>query len=204
MRNGPRVYGPTPLPIPLIQAQQPAAAIPLDAAAVHARYAEFVWLSLQRLGALDADIEDVLQEVFVVVHRRLDSFDGSSRLTTWLFGICMRVMAAYRRRAYRRREQSVAELPESAMSSERDPHESLVAREARARLLAALDRMDLERRAVFVMFELDDMSCDEIAEILGVPVGTVYSRLHAARKEFQKALARLDAERPTAFRRSQS
>jgi RNA polymerase sigma-70 factor (ECF subfamily) len=181
------------LPIPLIQAQPCSTATPLDAATVHAFHAEFVWLSLQRLGARDDDIEDLLQEVFVVVHRRLGSFDGSSRLTTWLFGICMRVVAAYRRRAYRRREQSVAEPPEPEASGEGDPHETLVAREARARLQAALDQLDLEKRAVFVMFELDEMSCDEVAEILGVPVGTVYSRLHAARKAFQKALARLDA-----------
>lgn len=72
----------------------------LDVASIHESHADFVWCSLQRLGVRPADLEDALQEVFVVVHRKLSSFDGSSRLSTWLFGISMRVASAYRRKAH--------------------------------------------------------------------------------------------------------
>ncbi|MGA2450520.1 MAG: sigma-70 family RNA polymerase sigma factor [Polyangiaceae bacterium] len=165
---------------------------PLDVVSVHHEHANFVWLTLQRLGVRDADIEDLLQEVFVVVHQRLHTFDGSARMTTWLFGICLRVASAYRRRAYRRREQSVAEVPEDAATGE-SPEEAAATAQARARLRAALDLMDLDKRAIFVMFELDELSCEAIAEMLSIPLGTVYSRLHAARKAFEQSLARVQA-----------
>jgi RNA polymerase sigma-70 factor, ECF subfamily len=133
-----------------------------------------------------------LQEVFVVVHQRLHTFDGSSRITTWLFGISMRVAAAHRRRAYRRREQ-MGDLPDDATDGAASPEEAAATRQAQARLSAILDTMDLERRALFVMFEIDELPCDEIAQLLGVPVGTVHSRLHAARKDFEAAVRRFDA-----------
>jgi RNA polymerase sigma-70 factor, ECF subfamily len=155
--------------------------------------ADFVWRSLQRLGVRDPDLDDVVQEVFVVVHERLHTFDGTSKMTTWLFGICLRVASAYRRRGYRRRETSVAEVPEPTDRTSASPEQDLAAAESRRRLDLLLDDLDLEKRAVFVMFEIDEMPCEEIAQILGVPVGTVYSRLHAARKSFQKALARMQA-----------
>jgi RNA polymerase sigma-70 factor, ECF subfamily len=163
-----------------------------DIGAVYAAHADFVWASLHRLGVRDVDREDVLQEVFVIVHRKLATFDGSAKITTWLFAICLRVVAAYRRRGFRRHETSVAEVPD-ARSPDASPEQDLATAESRRRLEALLDELDLERRAVFVMFELDEMACEEIASIVGVPVGTVYSRLHAARKDFQKALARMHA-----------
>jgi RNA polymerase sigma-70 factor (ECF subfamily) len=167
----------------------------LDILAIHEKHADFVWRTLQRMGVREDDVEDQLQEVFVVVHNRLGSFDGSSRMTTWLFAICMRVAAAYRRRAHRRREQVVAEVPdaEPAQHGGDDPEDAAMARQARARLLAILDLMEVEKRAIFVMFELEEMSCEAIATMLGVPLGTVHSRLNAARKEFQAALKRFTA-----------
>jgi RNA polymerase sigma-70 factor, ECF subfamily len=155
--------------------------------------ADFVWRSLQRLGVKDPDLDDVVQEVFVVVHERLHTFDGTAKMTTWLFGICLRVASAYRRRGFRRRETSVAEVPEPTDRTSTSPEQDLAAAESRRRLELLLDELELEKRAVFVMFEIDEMPCEEIAQIVGVPVGTVYSRLHAARKSFQKALARMQA-----------
>ena len=162
---------------------------PYDVLSIHAEAAGFVWLSLERFGVRAADLEDALQDVFVVVHRRLHTYDPTARLTTWLYGIAIRVAASYRRRAHNRREQLVAELPEEP-SGEANPEDATAAAQARARLTAVLDLMDIDKRAIFVMFEIDGVRCEEIAEILGVPVGTVYSRLHAARKDFQAALAR--------------
>jgi RNA polymerase sigma-70 factor (ECF subfamily) len=164
-----------------------------DIHAIHEEHADFVWRTLQRMGVRDADVEDQLQEVFVVVHRRLGTFDGSSRMTTWLFGICMRVASAYRRRAHRRHEEVVADVPERSASSDAGPEGEAMAREARERLVQVLDMMDLDKRVVFVMFELEEIPCEKIAEILGVPVGTVHSRLHAARQSFQVALKRFTA-----------
>jgi RNA polymerase sigma-70 factor (ECF subfamily) len=173
----------------------------LDLTTIHAEHADFVWLTLQRLGVRDADVEDSLQEVFVVVHRRLHTFDGSARLTTWLFGICLRVAAAYRRRAHWRKERVTGDVPERATPEEGSPESAAAAVEARERLRAVLDGMELEERALFVMFEIDEVPCEPIAEMLGVPVGTVYSRLHAARKSFQKSLARFEAREATRLAR---
>ncbi len=167
---------------------------PLDVVAVHDLHASFVWCSLQRLGVRPSDLDDVFQEVFLVVHKRLHTFDGSSQLTTWLFGVCLRVAAAHRRRAWFRRETPTDDFPDAEEASSRRPDELLAARQARALVARALDRLDLDKRAVFVMFEIDELPSEEIATMLGVPIGTVWSRLHAARKQFQAALARLQAQ----------
>jgi RNA polymerase sigma-70 factor (ECF subfamily) len=172
----------------------PAPARPLDVVAVHDRHASFVWCSLQRLGVRPSDLDDVFQEVFLVVHKRLHTFDGTSQLTTWLFGVCLRVAAAHRRRAWFRRETPTDDLPDLEDTSSRRPDELLAARQARALVARALDRMDLDKRAVFVMFEIDELPSEEIATTLGVPIGTVWSRLSAARKQFHAALARENAQ----------
>jgi RNA polymerase sigma-70 factor (ECF subfamily) len=163
----------------------------IDVARLYREHAGFVWATLQRLGVRPADLEDVLQEVFVVVHKKVATFDGTSKMTTWLFGISMRVASAYRRRGFRRRETCTADPPEG--QHDESPEVDLATRERRRQLEELLDELDLDKRAVFVMFEIDEVTCEEIARIFGVPVGTVYSRLHAARKDFQKALARMHA-----------
>lgn len=162
--------------------------------------------SLQRLGVRPADLEDVFQEVFLVVHKRLHTFDGTSALTTWLFGVCLRVAAAHRRKAWFRREVPADDSIEDAReapASER-PDEALAARQARALVRQVLDRMDIDKRAVFVMFELDQLPSEEIATILGVPIGTVWSRLHAARKQFERLVERERGRRPTPARGEQA
>lgn len=153
---------------------------------VHAAHADFVWATLHRLGVPRGERADVMQEVFLVVHRRIDSFDGSSKVTTWLFGICLRVVSAWRRRHRRRPEAPAAEATE--LHDGRTPEAEAETREARAEVHRALDLMDLEKRAVFVMFELEDLPCAEIAAVMGVPVGTVHSRLYAARAAFADAV----------------
>ena len=171
----------------------PATAVdaPRDALAVHTQHADFVWRSLQRLGVRPNDLDDIFQEVFLVVHKRLGTFDGSSLLVTWLHGICVRVVAGHRRRAWFRREMPSASPPEDEnVGPSEMPDDIYAVRQARATLTRVLDAMDIEKRAVFVMFEIDELTCDEIAAILGVPIGTVWSRLSAARKQFQAKLAR--------------
>ena len=178
------------LPIPLAHESHRG----LNAAEVYSAHADFVWASLQRLGVRPHDLDDVLQEVFMIVHQRLHTFDHSSKVTTWLFGICLRAASDYRRRAWRRREQvGDAPIEEPEGSHGVTPEDDAAGRQARERLDRILDEIDVEKRAVFVMFEVEEMSCDEIAAIVGVPVGTVYSRLHKARQQFEKALARQKA-----------
>jgi RNA polymerase sigma-70 factor (ECF subfamily) len=161
---------------------------------LYAIHADFVWASLHRLGVRTADVPDMTQEVFLVVHRRLASWDQESRITTWLFGICLKVAAGYRRRAWFRREEPREAVEVAGPGT---PEEDALKADARRRLAMVLDTLSPDRRAIFVMFELEEKSCAEIAELFDVPVGTVHSRLHAARSDFQKALHRLDARSRT-------
>lgn len=158
-------------------------ALPLDLRSIYDAYGQYVWLTLQRLGVARADLEDMCQEVFVVVHRRLGSYDPNARLAAWLFGICIKIAAAYHRRAFRRREQATDLSAEPGPADgARDPEEQAVVRQRQVVLDRMLGQLDLEHRAVFVMFEIEELSCAEIADQIGIPVGTVYSRLHTARK----------------------
>lgn len=162
----------------------------LSVAEVHTRYGKLVWKALHRLGIRDPHLDDVYQEVFLVVHRRLGSFEGQAALTTWLFEVCFRVVAGYRRRAHFRREHllpdmaSVTALAPLSCSPEREFEK----REAAARLQRILSQLKLEQRVVFTLFELEGLSCTEISEQVGIPVGTVYSRLHRARHTFVERL----------------
>jgi RNA polymerase sigma-70 factor, ECF subfamily len=162
---------------------------PPNLQAIYEQSAQYVWLTLQRLGVRYHDLDDLCHDVFLIAHRKLAEFDGRTKIQAWLFGICLRVAANYRRRAYIRLEQVAGAMEddeEATFSSPPSggPHESLVRHEAQKRANDILDRMDLAKRAVFVMFEIEGISCQEIAADLGVPVGTVYSRLHAARQFF--------------------
>jgi RNA polymerase sigma-70 factor (ECF subfamily) len=115
-------------------------------------------------------------------------------MTTWLFAICLRVAAAHRRRAHLHHELSTAELddrPDERTPS--DPEAAAQRTESVSRLAQALDALSPEKRSALVMFEIEGIAATEIAEMLGVPVGTVYSRLSAARVEFQAAVKRLDS-----------
>lgn len=163
----------------------------LDLRSVHGQHADFVWTSLQRLGVREADLPDVHQDVFLVVHRKLDTYDGRAPIRAWLFGICRCKAAAYRRSAFFRREETTDAIDEWTDEGEGSDLEANVEmRKARATLDAMLDRLDIDKRAVFVMFEIEGMACERIAETLGIPVGTVYSRLHLARKIIERAIER--------------
>ena len=170
-----------------------AAALPRPSVAeVHARHGDFIWKTLHSMGVRSPHVEDVYQEVFLVVHRRLDSYAGHCALTTWLFEVCFRVAAGYRRRAHFRREQLVADAAAVSCfaAATGTPEREVEQRQAAERLRHLLDSLNLEQRVVFTMFELEGLTCDQIGQNIGVPVGTVYSRLHRARKSFLRALSR--------------
>lgn len=165
-----------------------ATAPPLDFVTVYESSAANVLRSLRRLGVREADLEDAAQEIFVVVHRKLPEFAGRSSLKTWVFGICLRVASDWRARAHIKRETGSEEAPERTTSGE-TPTREIARKQARVKLGALLERLDEDKRAVFVMFELEELSMAEVAETVGVPVQTAYARLYAARKFIEAEVA---------------
>jgi RNA polymerase sigma-70 factor (ECF subfamily) len=160
-------------------------------AEVYDAHVERVWRTLRALGVDAARIDDAVQDVFLVVHRRLAEFEARSSLSTWLYGIARRVAASYRRR---RDPRPV--VPDLAPPVE-TPFDATQRREAAALVLGALDELDDDKREVFALIELEQLSAPTVAEMLGIPLNTVYSRLRLARQRFEIALARrLQQESP--------
>src|SRR5262249_2049820 len=144
----------------------------------------FVWRSLLRLGVRESDAADAAQEVFVVVHRKLAEFEGRSKLTTWLFGVCLRVAQSRLRLAHERREVLDERFLLALPTEREDALAEIERRQGMAIVEAIVQRMSLEQRTVFILFELEGMSSEEIAEALAIPRGTVQSRLRLARQSF--------------------
>lgn len=147
----------------------------------------FVWRALRRLGVQERDCEDVLQEVFLTVHKKLREFEQRSTLRTWVYGICLRKAQDYRRLARVARE--VGEPKDELRATAPNQEQTLEVHRARALLDSILDQLDEDKRAVFVMFEWEGLSMAEVAELVGVPVQTAYARLYAARRHVQTALS---------------
>jgi RNA polymerase sigma-70 factor (ECF subfamily) len=163
---------------------------------VYAAHADFVWRVLRAHGVREGDLDDQTHEVFLVVHRKLGEFEGRAAITTWLFGIAARVASDYRRSARVRRERMTGVVPEraSGLGGAPEAADARVERgQARVVLGHILDGMLDEQRVVFALFELDGMSGDQIAELVGCSVNTVYSRLRLARKYFDETVGRLRA-----------
>jgi RNA polymerase sigma-70 factor, ECF subfamily len=156
---------------------------------IYEQHFDFVWRSLRRLGVHPSGLDDAVQDVFLVVHRRLLEFEGRSALKTWIFGIALHVA----QRAARTRARHPADELHEAIADAHTPQDEAARREAIALLYAILDELDADKRAVFVMAELEQMTAPEIAELAGVPLNTVYSRLRAARREFEASLKRRQA-----------
>jgi RNA polymerase sigma-70 factor (ECF subfamily) len=170
----------------------------LDAETLFRRHADFAANFLHRLGAPAPEIDDLVQEVFLVAHRRGGFVQcGAARPTTWLAEIAIRVASVNRRRTRRSKEDPATAVLSQVHSDDVSAVRVVEANEAMRRVQRALDCLDDEKRAAFILYELEGESCSAIAAGLGIPVGTVYSRLHKARKEFMKAHERLlKRERP--------
>jgi RNA polymerase sigma-70 factor (ECF subfamily) len=156
----------------------------------------FVWRNLRRLGVPDYQVEDAAQDVFLVVHRRWDTWDANlSTVETWLFGIVLRVAHNYRRSQQRR----LAWLPpatdpqalQNAPASSDGPAELLARREAAAILERALAQLDEPKRAVFLLVDVEQLPVPAAAAALGINLNTAYWRLRKARLTFRRALCRL-------------
>jgi RNA polymerase sigma-70 factor (ECF subfamily) len=152
---------------------------------------DFVWRSLRRLGVPETDVDDCAQQVFLVTSRKLADVEVASE-RAFLFGTAMRVAADARRARVRRREVHDEDAAEPRDPGP-DPEQVAALRRARAVLDEVLDAMPMELRAPFVLFELEELPTAEIAAMLGVPAGTVASRLRRAREEFSAIVARMKA-----------
>jgi RNA polymerase sigma-70 factor, ECF subfamily len=154
---------------------------------VYGQNVQFVWRVLRGMGVSDALVEDAVQDVFVVVHRRLAQFDGRHAIRTWLFAIAYRVAREHMRRARRVRQQEPLEhqLRDAAPM----PDESAERSQALRVLSELLDRLDDEKRAVLVLTDIEGMTAQEIAAATGVGLNTVYTRLRRARLALNQMLA---------------
>jgi RNA polymerase sigma-70 factor (ECF subfamily) len=155
---------------------------------------EFVWRAARRLGVAPTALDDVVQEVFLVAHRRLPEQARSYPLRGWLYAIVVRVARAHRRKAHHRAAE-VSTDPIDAVRAHpgASPDEDAARAEAIAILYAILDQLDDDKREVFVLAELEELTAPEIAAALEVNVNTVYARLRAARQSFNEAVARHQA-----------
>lgn len=163
----------------------------LGADALFRAHAGFVASFLRRIGVASADVDDSVQEVFLVAHRKGGFIVGSANPKAWLAAIARRVASTSRRTERRRHEDRDSDL-DAVHAPNADPARVTEGRAALRRVQQALDTLTLDDRAAFVLFELEGLSCDEIAKAFEIPIGTTYSRLHNARKRFIEAHARLE------------
>ncbi len=151
-----------------------------------------VWHTLRRLGVATRDLDDTVQEVFIVAHRRMDTFDRERSIRPWLSGIAWRVASDERKRARNRRELiGIVAEPQSATPL---ASEKLHAAQRRQLVHKALAELPADQRVVFIMHEIDGFSMPEIERALEAPLNTLYSRLRIARRKFKAAVHALQPQ----------
>jgi len=163
---------------------------PEQFSAVYRAEFPFVVNSLRRLGIHQSDLDDLTHEVFMTALRRRDSYDPRRPIRAWLFGIAFRLAADFKRLVRHSRElplEQSAEAPDGGVA----PDEAAVSSQERQLVLDALARIELSRRGVFIMHDIEGIAAPEIAQALDIPVGTAYSRLRQARIEFAEAVRAL-------------
>jgi RNA polymerase sigma-70 factor (ECF subfamily) len=178
--------------------ETPAAPTPLQSARFHDLYRDhfdFVFRNVRRLGVPASQVDDAVQDVFLVALKHIDKYVDGSHGKAWLFAIALRVARNYRR-SHARKLSALAPLRESGLyerPGDPDPFEQTAKAQAARLLHSFLDGVDEDKRSVFIMTELEQMSAPEIAEALGVNLNTVYARIRAARREFARAVEALSA-----------
>lgn len=152
---------------------------------VYEKHFRFVWRVLRALGLPPSAVDDAAQDVFVVVHRRLNEFEGRSDIRTWLYRIAAWTVASERRRLRAQADHEPID-DESIRDGAASPFEALARSEAVQRLERVLSRMDEDKRMVFLLMDVEEMKAGEVAELLELNVNTVYSRLRLAREQFRR------------------
>lgn len=154
-------------------------------------HAQFVGRSLRALGVPAQDVEDSVQEVFLVVERRLAEYRERGSIRSWLYAICLFVARSRRRGARERTPPVLASEPPDGGS---DPEQDVVRRRSFEQALRLLDALGEEQRAAFLLYEVEELTLREVAEALGCPLQTAYSRIHAARQRLREAVRVLHGE----------
>ena len=158
-----------------------------DFDAVYSENAGFVWRVLRGMGVTELLVEDAVQDVFVVVYRRLPEFDGRHPVRTWIFAIAQRIAFDYRRR--QQRAYSIVPLETQLRDHAPSPAETAERAESMRIVFELLEQLDDQKRAVFVLAEIEGMTAPEIAAATGTGLNTVYTRLRRARLQLNQALA---------------
>jgi RNA polymerase sigma-70 factor, ECF subfamily len=169
--------------------QPTGASVDVALRAIYSAEFGYVWNCLRRLGVQRSDLEDLCQEVFIRAYQSFARYDPARPLRPWLFGIALRVATDFRKLARHTREVG-GESPH-APDEAANPHEAAEGSEQRRLVLAALHRLEIDRRTVFILHELDGYTMPEISLELGVPLNTCYSRLRLARAGFAEAVTSL-------------
>ena len=158
---------------------------------VYRQYFGFVWSSARRLGVEPESIDDVVQEVFIVIHAKLGTLEKPEALRSWVYGVVRRTVSVHRR-AKRARSFGLASDVELE-SHEPTPFEQTGSNQELLQLQSLLAELDEPKREVFALVELEELTVPEAAEVLEIPLNTAYSRLRAARQAFEAALLRHEA-----------
>lgn len=169
-------------------------ALPREVSAIYEQHFAFVWRNARRLGVAEGGLDDVVQDVFLVVCRRLAEFEGRSSVQTWLFGILANIVTRQRRTALRRRARlppgDAEAIPDVPALGQPSPHDVTVKRQAVELLYELLTALDDDKRTAFILIDLEQRAPLEIAESLGVNINTIHGRLRAARLEIEAGIVR--------------
>jgi RNA polymerase sigma-70 factor (ECF subfamily) len=159
---------------------------------IYKQYVDFIWSSAGYLGAGSDIIDDVVQDVFIVIHSKLATLQRPEAMRSWIYGIVRRTLSEYRR-SRRMRDSVGASLGAEPRSSQTSPLD-IVERRADLELIEnLLAKLDGPKREVFVMVEILEMTVPEVVQALEIPMNTAYSRLRLARQTFEAGLARHEA-----------
>ena len=173
--------------------RRPADSLP-SFATIYKLYFDFVWASVRRLGVRDHAIDDVMQEIFVVVHSRLHTLQQPDSLRSWIYGVVRRTVSTYHRTRGVWPDDRQEGWTEEVIDSQQPTPFQQTEQNKQLQLLATLlAELDENKREIFVLAELEEMSAPEIAQALGIPLNTAYSRLRTARQAFEQSLARHNA-----------
>ena len=185
------VRAPAPSAQPSFGFRPPEDAL-LTFSAIYAAYFDFVWSSVRRLGVGEEAVDDVVQEVFVIIHSRLHSIQQPESLRSWVYGVTRRTVSGYHRARKARvgHGLEVGVVDETFPAPQLTPFEQTEHNDQLQLLANLLAELDETKREVFVLAELEEMTAPEIAHALEIPLNTAYSRLRAARQAFEQALAR--------------
>lgn len=164
----------------------------LDFEALYDSTADLVFRVLGNMGVREDELDDALQDVFLVAHRRLDSFRGEARPSTWVTGIAVKVAHDYRRRRARKPSEPLEPHAEMLEEPSPGPDAHLMRHDGLRAVQGFLSQLSPTLVEVFVLSELEQQSGPEIAEALAVPLNTIYSRLRLARGQFERFVEKLD------------